>query len=232
MRLATSIKKSNKRFLNINLLSRASAFLIILSALFALSACHRPTNTNDRPATYNPKGSQPEPYTNDEREDYKVKTETAFRQVFINGTRLSDTTISDLEQRFGERMRDGRYWYDSMCGAWGVEGGPAIGITNAGLNLGGQLRADASSGDTGVFINGRELHYLDLIALQQLVGGYVQPASYWVDAYGNCGFEGGPVLGNLVQAAYNRGGGSGGSGRSSALTTWDRTGVAVYDLSQ
>ena len=159
-----------------------------------------------------------------------MKPETASRQIFINRMRLSDETVSDLEQQFGERMRDGRYWYDPMCGAWGVEGGPAVGITMAKLNLGEQLRADASSGDTGVFINGRELHYLDLIALQQLVGGYVQPARFWVDAYGNCGFEGGPALGNLVQAAHNRGGGSGGSS-GSALTTWDRTGIAVYDLS-
>lgn len=36
-------------------------------------------------------------------------------------------------------------------------------------------------------------------ALQQLVGP-VRPGRYWLDAYGNAGFEGGPPLVNLAQA--------------------------------
>jgi hypothetical protein len=74
-----------------------------------------------------------------------------------------------------------------------------VGLGIAGLNIGGPLRVDASRGNTGVFINGRELHQMDVVGLQQL--GPVYRGRYWVDAYGNCGFEGGPALLNLVQVA-------------------------------
>jgi hypothetical protein len=60
---------------------------------------------------------------------------------------------------------------------------------------------------TGVFINGRELHPLDVQGLQQLIG-QVLPGRWWVDAQGNYGLEGGPPLGNLmVLARANRSGG-------------------------
>src|SRR6266540_1234336 len=59
------------------------------------------------------------------------------------------------------------YWYDAMSGAWGYQGGPTAGFTLPGIRLGGMLRADASNGNTGVFINGRELHFQDVIGLRQ-----------------------------------------------------------------
>jgi hypothetical protein len=48
----------------------------------------------------------------------------------------------------------------------------------------------------------------DVIGLQQLVG-MVLPGRWWVDAYGNFGLEGGPVLGNLLMLARARGGAGG-----------------------
>jgi hypothetical protein len=76
------------------------------------------------------------------------------------------------------------------------------------------LRADASGGNTGVFINGRELHMLDVMALQQFMP--VRQGGFWVDAQGNFGYEGGPYMGNLVQiiAASGRTSGGGGGGKS------------------
>jgi hypothetical protein len=63
---------------------------------------------------------------------------------------------------------------------------------------------------TGVFVNGRELHPLDVIGLQGLIG-QVWPGRWWVDAQGNYGVEGGPTLGNLmVLARANRSRGGGG----------------------
>lgn len=126
------------------------------------------------------------------------------RNVVINRVRLTDALVLKLESTYRTRLQDGRYWYDSRSGAWGVEGGPALGIVVAGLNVGGPLRADASNGNTGVFINGRELHQLDVMVLRQL--GPVLPGRYWVDAFGNCGFEGGPAFVNLIQLAQSRGG--------------------------
>ncbi len=125
------------------------------------------------------------------------------RTVIVNRLRLSDEQMTALEQSYQTPIQDGAYWYDRVSGAWGIEGGPVAGFVVAGINVGGDLRPDASHGNTNVFINGRELHIQDVRALQQL--GPVLPGRYWVDAYGNCGFEGGPFFVNLVQLAKSRG---------------------------
>ena len=136
------------------------------------------------------------------------------RAVYVNNVALSTKDIGALEQAYRVRILDGRYWYDKVSGAWGMEKGPALGQIHPALKLGGALRADAPGGGngklTGVFINGRELHPRDVQALQQITP--VSPGRYWVDAQGTGGYEGGPAIFNLhqlaQQAARNRGGGS------------------------
>lgn len=128
-------------------------------------------------------------------------TRTNSRNVFINGVRSSDEQITTLDRTYHTHVQDGAYWYDRICGAWGAQGGPTLGFIQAGL-LGGSLQADASDGDTGVFINGRQLHRQDVIGLQKL--GPVLPGRYWVDAMGNVGFEGGMMIGNLWLLARQR----------------------------
>lgn len=132
------------------------------------------------------------------------------RRVVVNGTPLAEAEITRLEQAFRVRAIPGEYWYDRACGAWGAQGGPALGFLPAGLELGGSLQPDASGGGTNVFINGRELHPLDVAALQRITA--VLPGRYWVDAMGNCGYEGNrtPFL-NLVQLANAANARSGGS---------------------
>lgn len=124
------------------------------------------------------------------------------RAVVINGVHLSDDDVSALERAYRTSLKDGTYWYDRACGAWGIQGGPTLGFLQAGLAIGGALQSNASNGDTGVFINGRQLHRLDVVSLQQL--GPVLPGRYWVDAMGNFGFEGGLTLGNLWMLARQR----------------------------
>jgi hypothetical protein len=81
-------------------------------------------------------------------------------------------------------------------------GGPTLGFTLPGQQVGGPLKANASNGDTGVFINGRQLHRLDVIGLLQM-GVPVQRGRWWVLANGNFGQEGNPLVwGNLL--AYSR----------------------------
>jgi hypothetical protein len=134
---------------------------------------------------------------------------------------------------------DGSYWYDKVSGAWGRQGGPALGLTLPGLEVGGALRPDASGGNTGVFVNGRELHDLDVLGLRQIAGAVV-PGRYWIDAQGNGGYEGGPALFNLAllaqQAAAARGGlwrvpGTAGVGESYGGGAWAygnaNTGIGV-----
>ena len=85
-----------------------------------------------------------------------------------------------------------------MTGLAGIEGGSCAGFMNAGIPLGGPLSPGASGGDTGVFINGRELHRLDVAALGLL--GPILRGRYWIDGHGNFGWEGRPVVGNLAAA--------------------------------
>jgi hypothetical protein len=152
-------------------------------------------------------------------------TTAPMRQVFVNGVRLRDDEVTVLEQKYRNQIPDGSYWYDKMCGAWGMQGGPVLCTIEPNLALGGPLQANASNGATGVFINGRELHYLD-VALVQRVVPMIIPGRWWLDVYGNFGSEGGPMLGNLWDLAKTQAGD--GENRSSVLSSWDRTGVAVF----
>ncbi|HEU0204264.1 MAG TPA: hypothetical protein VFR86_27955 [Burkholderiaceae bacterium] len=128
--------------------------------------------------------------------------------VIVNAAALDPGTKGALERAYRVPIQPGRYWYDPVSGAWGIEGGPMAGQIHAGLRLGGPLRRDASRGNTGVFVNGRELHRLDVAALQRCVP--VIPGRYWVLANGIGGVEGGPAQFNLA-ALCGGGGGSGGS---------------------
>ena len=122
------------------------------------------------------------------------------RTVLVNRKPLREEEIRAFETQFQVRVLDGKYWYDPACGAWGLDGGPCVGFLPANLALGGPLPADASGGGTGVFVNGRELHPMDVTALQRIT--VVQPGRFWVDAIGNCGYEGNPQpIVNLVQLA-------------------------------
>ncbi|MBW2481584.1 MAG: hypothetical protein JRF38_16475, partial [Deltaproteobacteria bacterium] len=76
----------------------------------------------------------------------------------------------------------------------------------AGLDLPGPMPSDISGGDTGIFINGREIHPMDQLGLQQLFD-ITYRGRYWLDDRGNLGVEGGPALVNIVaaiQAAQSR----------------------------
>jgi hypothetical protein len=147
-----------------------------------------------------------------------TNAQTESSNVVINETQLSEETLSAFEKKYGVRIPDGNYWYDSKAGVWGMKGGPTLGFTLAGLKLGGTLKASASNGNTKVFINGRELHLYDVLSLQQLVYPYpVLQGRYWVDAHGNFGYEGGFALGNLLQIAQARYSSGGKSGYDSGI---------------
>lgn len=115
--------------------------------------------------------------------------------VFVNDVELTGAQVEQLAQAYARTIQPGHYWYDRATGAWGMKCGPGLGLGAAGLDLGGEMKADASCGNTQVFFNGRELHQIDLMGLQSL-SGYIAPGRYWMDAQFNAGREGGPALVN------------------------------------
>lgn len=78
-------------------------------------------------------------------------------KIIVNTVPLTAETVQTLQRIYPVSIQPGRYWYDAVSGAYGLEGGPIAGQMLPGLRLGGSLGADASRGTSGVFINGRQL---------------------------------------------------------------------------
>lgn len=121
--------------------------------------------------------------------------------VIINEVRLDDASLRLLANQYELMIEDGAYWYDSLSGAWGYEGGPTVGFILPNLGIGGSLKADASGGNTQIFLNGRELPQQDVWALEAILG-YINPGRYSLDAFGNMGYEGEYPLVNIIQLQY------------------------------
>jgi hypothetical protein len=145
----------------------------------------------------------------------RVQAAGTERDVRINRVELSDEHVRQLEMQYQAQVPNGSYWYDAMCGAWGMEGGPTLGFIPAGMQLPGPMPADVSGGGTGIFINGREVHVQDQAALQQIFGMTI-PGRYWLDAQGNLGIEGGGIIANLRIAAGQAYGSATGAGGTAA----------------
>ena len=121
------------------------------------------------------------------------------RNITFNGQILTPDQqyrLELLERYYRVRLPDNRYWYDNRSGVMGLWNGPAVAVLPPGLGFGGPMPANCSGGGTRVFVNGRELHPLDVARLAQIMPVY--PGRYWVDANGDFGIEHGPKLGNLI----------------------------------
>lgn len=167
--------------------------VVSASALSILLACSA-TPVSAKPPQPAPKGSQ-----------------DTTRRITFNGrpaTARDLQILARFEASWGTTIPSGDYWYDNHSGAAGLWGGPTRGFLGANLGLGGPLPANASGGGhgnlTGVFINGRELHPLDVQGLTQMLGQAPWPGQWWVDGQGNFGAVGQGPIGNLVAAANQR----------------------------
>jgi hypothetical protein len=134
------------------------------------------------------------------------------RQITFNGRKLTAAQLAgleNLERAYSARIPNGEYWYDNRSGAAGFWGGPAVAILAPGLELGGPMPSNCSGGATGrltgTFINGRELHPLDIAFLSSISpNGQVLPGRFWVNANGDFGYEGGPLIYNLFRLANEK----------------------------
>lgn len=115
--------------------------------------------------------------------------------VTVNGKALTHQDLLALGAQ-PDGVPPGEYWYDARAGLWGHVGGGAQGQILPGLPL-PPVTAGASKGDTAVVINGREITRAELALVQQATGGPVSPGRYFLEANGDAGLEGGPVLVNL-----------------------------------
>jgi hypothetical protein len=135
--------------------------------------------------------------------------------VVVNGVALDAEVQRAIETYYRTPLREGHYWYDHVSGLWGEIGGPSQGQIEPRLKLGRRLDARASVGVqvgiTGVFVNGREIHPIELAQLQRLFGP-VRRARYWLNARGIGGYEGGAVQWDLRTVAMARRRSAGASG--------------------
>ena len=157
---------------------------------------------------------------------------TGVRKVRINGIDLSTDDIQALEKRYKTTLPEGRFWYDKISGAWGIENGPTIGFVMSGLEVSGPMPPNISGTGTNIFINGREIHPQDQLALHALLG-VTYPGRYWLDASGNLGIEGGAVLVNLAAAANQQSASKSGltSGMGGTVGVDGSGGVLFYNKS-
>ena len=134
--------------------------------------------------------------------------------VFINQRAATQEQLDDLKRTYGAAPPPGRYWYDSRSGLYGNWGHEAAGYIRPGHDF-GPVPADASAGNTGVFINGRQINLVEAQFIQRLFGAVYQ-GKWWLDGQnGNLGMEGNPTpIANVVVAMQNaqRSGGGGGGG--------------------
>lgn len=131
--------------------------------------------------------------------------------VYINQVVATQEQLSQLRQTYGAEPPPGRYWYDPRSGLYGMWGHEAAGYIRPGHQF-APLPANASNGDTGVFINGREINPTEAGFFQRIFGAVYQ-GRWWLDGNtGNIGLEGNPMpVANIVvalqQAQRNSGGG-------------------------
>jgi hypothetical protein len=148
------------------------------------------------------------------------------QDVIINGLTLSAKQIAEFEALYGAKPQSGNYWYDTVSGLYGVMGYPAFGFMFSGHDY-GTLNMNASNGNTGVFINGRQIEMNEYAVWSQILGTWIQPGFYWLDEFGNAGYEGIPIpLWNLYAAAQQ----NAYSGSGTGDNFWgSRFGAGNYD---
>ncbi|KAG8044877.1 hypothetical protein GUJ93_ZPchr0008g13277 [Zizania palustris] len=106
-------------------------------------------------------------------------------KVSINGHPISERALKKAEKKAGP-VEPGSYWYDYRAGFWGVMGRECIGIIPPFIReFNYPMASNCASGDTGVFVNGRELQQRDLDLLVGRGLPCISGKSYSVEISGN-----------------------------------------------
>ncbi|KAK9743134.1 hypothetical protein RND81_03G219600 [Saponaria officinalis] len=110
--------------------------------------------------------------------------ESMKKNVTVNGHLIPDKLVKKAEKLAGP-VHPGQYWYDYRAGFWGVVGGPCLGIIPSSIEVFNYpMPEECAAGNTGVFVNGRELHQRDLELLSSRGLPSSTDKSYIVDICG------------------------------------------------
>ena len=141
-------------------------------------------------------------------------------QTVINGKALTAAQRAEFTRIQGMPPLGGNFWYDPASGLWGVVGREAFGVLRPGLSY-GPVSPTASSGTTGVFINGRQINMAEALYIKSLLGSVV-PGRWWLDGRtGNFGLEGNQLpVGN--SSPSRRQPSPAAAGPTTTTTAWDR----------
>ncbi|KAH6755054.1 hypothetical protein C2S53_018577 [Perilla frutescens var. hirtella] len=105
-------------------------------------------------------------------------------QVFVNGHLIPDRVVKKAEKLAGP-IQPGEYWYDKQAGFWGVIGYPCLGIIMPNIEeFNYPIPKNCAAGNTGVYVNGRELNEKDLDLLAGRGLPITENRSYLVDITG------------------------------------------------
>ncbi|ERN04209.1 uncharacterized protein LOC18432362 isoform X1 [Amborella trichopoda] len=106
-------------------------------------------------------------------------------KVSVNGKPIPDSLVTKAEEKAGS-IQAGNYWYDYQAGFWGVMGKPCLGIIPPFIEeFHHPLSKDCAGGKTGVLVNGRELHQIDLDLLADRGLPTTESKAYMIDIDGH-----------------------------------------------